>query len=83
MVEVFLRFSSCEGQGGGAHYALAQADCHPDCSTRGADRCAGQRARLRLGMRPIKVTREQDNLGRRLKTEGEPITSIGRPTGLS
>jgi DNA invertase Pin-like site-specific DNA recombinase len=32
---------------------------------------------------PIKVTREQDALIRRMKGQGEPIARIARPTGLS
>ena len=32
---------------------------------------------------PVKVTREQNTLVRRMKTEGEPIASIPRATGFS
>jgi DNA invertase Pin-like site-specific DNA recombinase len=47
-------------------------------------RAAGQHLGRPIGIRtPIKVTREQDKLVRRMKSEGEPIARIARATGLS
>ena len=47
-------------------------------------RAAGKHMGRPAGIRtPVKVTREQDTLVRRMKTEGEPIASIARATGLS
>jgi len=47
-------------------------------------RTAGKHMGRPAGIRtPVKVTREQDTLVRRMKSEGEPIASIARATGLS
>jgi DNA invertase Pin-like site-specific DNA recombinase len=47
-------------------------------------RAAGQHLGRPAGIRtPIKVTREQDALVRRMKADGEKVTSIARTTGLS
>ena len=47
-------------------------------------RAAGEHMGRPAGIRtPVKVTREQDTLVRQMKTEGEPIASIARATGLS
>jgi DNA invertase Pin-like site-specific DNA recombinase len=47
-------------------------------------RAAGKHLGRRAGIRtPIKVTREQDALVRRMKADGEKVASIARATGLS
>jgi DNA invertase Pin-like site-specific DNA recombinase len=47
-------------------------------------RAAGKHLGRPAGIRtPAKVTREQDTLVRRMRSQGEPIASIARATGLS